>query len=367
MLYNWQQKDWPNFTYTLLGIEDFLFHFAERTGHVSGLLKTLSEETQLETVINLMVAEAVKTSEIEGEFISRKDVLSSIKKNLGLVKTPVAVKDKRAAGVSKLMIDIRNTFKEPLTDKKIFEWHRMLLESNNEIVVGGWRKHKEPMQVISGAIGKQKVHFEAPPSAKVPGEMKQFIRWFNDTAPSEKKEIKKAPLRAAITHLYFESIHPFEDGNGRIGRAVAEKALSQSIGRPVMLSLSKTIERDKKSYYNALQRASLSNEITNWVNYFVKIVVDAQVQAEEEIEFTLRKAKFFDQFKDLLNERQFIVIKRMLEEGVQGFEGGMNARKYVSLTKTSKATATRDLQFLLEKKILVVSGGGRSTGYQVNI
>lgn len=367
MLYNWQQKDWPNFTYTLLGIEDFLFHFAERTGHVSGLLKTLSEETQLETVINLMVAEAVKTSEIEGEFISRKDVLSSIKKNLGLVKTPVAVKDKRAAGVSKLMIDIRNTFKEPLTDKKIFEWHRMLLESNNEIVVGGWRKHKEPMQVISGAIGKQKVHFEAPPSAKVPGEMKQFIRWFNDTAPGEKKEIKKAPLRAAITHLYFESIHPFEDGNGRIGRAVAEKALSQSIGRPVMLSLSKTIERDKKSYYNALQRASLSNEITNWVNYFVKIVVDAQVQAEEEIEFTLRKAKFFDQFKDLLNERQFIVIKRMLEEGVQGFEGGMNARKYVSLTKTSKATATRDLQFLLEKKILVVSGGGRSTGYQVNI
>ncbi len=367
MPYNWQQKDWPNFTYTLRGIEDVLFQFAERTGHVSGLLKTLSEETQLETVINLMVAEAVKTSEIEGEFISRKDVLSSIKKNLGLAKASISIKDKRAAGVSKLMIDVRSTFKEPLTNKKIFEWHKMLLGSNNEIVIGDWRKHKEPMQVVSGAIGKQRVHFEAPPSAKVPGEMKRFIRWFNDNAPGGKTEIKKAPLRAAIAHLYFESIHPFEDGNGRIGRAIAEKALSQSIGRPVMLSLSKTIEANKKDYYAALQKASLSNEITNWINYFVKVVVDAQVQAEEEIEFTLKKAKFFDRFKNLLNERQLIVIKRMLEEGVQGFEGGMNARKYISLTKTSKATATRDLQFLLENKILVVSGGGRSTGYQVNV
>lgn len=367
MSYNWQQKDWPGFTYILHGVEDMLFHFAERTGHVSGMLKTLSSETQLETVINIMVAEAVKTSEIEGEFLSRKDVLSSIKRNLGLIKTYVAVKDKRAAGVSKLMIDVRNTYKEPLTDKKIFEWHSMLLGGNNDIIVGKWRKHKEPMQVVSGAIGKQKVHFEAPPSEKVPGEMKQFIRWFNDTAPGGKNEIKKAPLRAAIAHLYFESIHPFEDGNGRIGRAIAEKALSQCIERPVMLSLSKTIEADKKAYYSALQKASLSNDITGWINYFVKTVVDAQVQAEGEIEFTLKKAKFFDRYQNLLNERQLVVIKRMLEEGLQGFEGGMNARKYVSLTKTSKATATRDLGDLLEKKVLVSFGGGRSTGYQVNI
>ncbi len=368
MLYNWQQKDWPDFTYSLTRVEDLLFHFAERTGHVSGILKTISEETQLETVINLMVAEAVKTSEIEGEFVSRKDVLSSIRKNLGLTKTPVAVKDKRAVGVSNLMIDVRKTFKELLTDKKIFEWHKMLMgDDHTDIVTGNWRKHKEPMQVVSGAIGKQKVHFEAPPSEKVPGEMKQFIRWFNDTAPGGKKEIKKAPLRAAIAHLYFESIHPFEDGNGRIGRAIAEKALSQSIGRPVMLSLSKTIEAAKKTYYTALQKASLSNEITNWIYYFVKVVVDAQLQAEEEIEFTLKKAKFFDRYKNLLNERQLIIIKRMLEEGADGFKGGMNARKYVSLTKTSKATATRDLQFLLGNKILIAFGGGRSTGYQVNI
>jgi Fic family protein len=367
MPYNWQQKDWPGFTYNLQEIDDLLLLFAERTGHVSGMIKTLSDETQLETVINIMVAEAVKTSEIEGEFVSRKDVLSSIRKNLGLLKTVATIKDKRAVGVSKLMIDIRNTFKEVLTDKKIFEWHSMLMENNSGILAGKWRKHKEPMQIVSGAIGKQKVHFEAPPSEKVPGEMKQFIKWFNDTAPGGQKRIKKAPLRAAIAHLYFESIHPFEDGNGRIGRAIAEKALSQCIGRPVMLSLSKTIEADKKAYYTALQKASLSNEITAWINYFVKTVATAQVQAEEEIEFTLKKAKFFDRNKDLLNERQLIVIKRMLEEGAEGFEGGMNARKYVSLTKTSKATATRDLQYLLENKILAVFGGGRSTGYQVNI
>lgn len=367
MPYNWQQKDWPNFTYSLEGVDDLLFLFAEKIGKVTGMLKPLAEEIQLETVINLMVAEAVKTSEIEGEFISRKDVLSSIRKNMGLAKTPTVVKDKRVVGISKLMMDVRNTFKEPLTDKKIFEWHQMLMGKNADMLVGNWRKHKEPMQVVSGAIGKQKVHFEAPPSEKVPAEMKKFIRWFNDTAPKEKNEIKKAPLRAAIAHMYFESIHPFEDGNGRIGRAIAEKALSQTIGRPVMLSLSKTIEAEKKVYYNALQKASLSNEITNWINYFIKVVVDAQVQAEQEIEFTLKKAKFFDTYKNLLNERQLIVIKRMLVEGAEGFKGGMNARKYVSLTKTSKATATRDLQFLLEKKLLVAFGGGRSTGYQVNL
>jgi Fic family protein len=366
-LYNWQQKDWPEFRYKIGEVEDLFFQFAERVGHVSGVLKTLPEETRLETLIDIMVAEAVKTSEIEGEFISRKDVLSSVKKNLGLSKAPLAVKDKRAKGIGDLMMDVRNSFAESLTDKKIFEWHKMLLGGQgSEIAIGNWRKHKEPMQVISGAIGKEKVHFEAPPSAQVAGEMKKFINWFNETGPGGKKEIKKAPLRAAIAHLYFESIHPFEDGNGRIGRAIAEKALSQTIGRPVMLSLSKTIEADKKSYYESLQKASKSNEITGWINYFVKVIVDAQAQAEDEIEFTLKKVKFFDRFRSLLNERQLKVIKRILDEGAKGFEGGMNASKYISITKTSKATATRDLQDLLEKKILIAFGGGRSTGYKLN-
>ena len=229
-------------------------YFSRKNGHYTGVLKSLPAGLQMEAVIDVMTAEAIKTSEIEGEFISRKDVMSSIKKNLGLTVS-ATIQDKKAKGISELMVDVRNTFAEPLTKEKLFAWHTMLLKHNATIDVGRWRTHKEPMQVVSGAMGKQKVHFEAPPSANVPKEMELFIQWFNDTAPGGSKKIKKAPLRSAIAHLYFESIHPFEDGNGRIGRALAAKALSQGIGRPIMLSLSKTIEANKNNYYAALSKA----------------------------------------------------------------------------------------------------------------
>lgn len=363
--YNWEQNNWPNFKYNIAKADDWLFALAEKTGHFTGMLKSLPAASQMEAVIDVMTAEAIKTSEIEGEFISRKDVLSSIKKNLGFI-IKENIKDKKAKGISELMVDARNTFSEPLTKVKLFAWHSMLLSSDKSIEVGKWRTHKEPMQVVSGAIGKQKIHFEGPPSSKVPKEMQQYIKWYNDTAPGGSKEIKKAPLRSAIVHLYFESIHPFEDGNGRIGRALSEKALSQGIGRPVMLSLSKTIEANKNDYYAALSKAQQSADISNWVNYFIKVILDAQTEAEEQIEFTLKKVKFFDHHKNDLNERQLTVIKRMLEEGPQGFEGGMNARKYTGITKVSKATATRDLQDLANKNIFVASGGGRSSSYQIN-
>jgi Fic family protein len=277
------------------------------------------------------------------------------------------VKDKKAEGIGELMIDVHNTWKEELTKEKLFIWHAMLLKGSRQINTGSWRTHKEPMQVISGAIGKLKVHYEAPPSVSVPGKMDQFIAWFNETGPAANKEIRKAPVRSAIAHLYFETIHPFEDGNGRIGRAIAEKALSQGTGRPVLLSLSKTIEANKKSYYNALEKAQRSNEITSWINYFVKTVLAAQIEAEEQIDFTLKKAKFFDRFKDQFNTRQLTVIKRMLEDGLKGFEGGMNAGKYKSIAKTSKATATRDLQDLMDKGAITTFGGGRSTKYKVRL
>lgn len=367
LIYNWQQKDWPGFTFRQKEVEDSLLLLAEKAGHIAGILKALPPSIQMETVIDVMTAEAIKTSEIEGEFISRKDVMSSIKKNLGLLTDKTIVKDKKAKGVSELMVDVRNTFAEPLTKEKLFAWHTMLLSSEKNIEVGKWRTHKEPMQVVSGAVNKQKVHFEAPPSARVPKEMDRFVKWFNETAPGSPKEIKKAAIRSAIAHLYFESIHPFEDGNGRIGRAIAEKALSQGIGRPVLLSLSKTIEANKNDYYAALSKAQQRNEITNWINYFIKAVLDAQTEAEEQIDFTLKKVKFFDHFKNELNDRQLAVVKRMFDEGPDGFEGGMNARKYIGITKTSKATATRDLQLLAEIKALVASGGGRSTSYQLNL
>jgi Fic family protein len=366
-LYNWQQKDWPEFKYSLQNVENELFAFMTKVGKITGILNALPEDMQLDAVIDMMVLEAIKTSEIEGEYLSRKDVTSSIKNNLGLNTNPEKIKDKLAEGIGDLMIDVRNTFRELLTQEKLFTWHNMLLKDRADIKVGGWRDHKEPMQVVSGASGKQRIHFEAPPSDRVPQEMERFITWFNETGPGGVKEIKKAPVRSAIAHLYFEAIHPFEDGNGRIGRAIAEKALSQGIGRPALLSLSKAIEANKKEYYEALETAQRANEITKWINYFVKTILAAQTEAEEQIDFTLKKAKFFDRYKDQLNERQLKVIRRMLEEGPEGFTGGMNAAKYGSVTKTSKATATRDLQDLLEKGIFNVVGGGRSTRYQINI
>ena len=367
MNYSWQHPNWPDFRYTLEGLEDILFDFAERTGRVSGLLAGLSADTQAEAIIDLMVTEAIKTSEIEGEYLSRQDVMSSIRNNLGLGQKSEPVYDMRAQGAAELMVDVRNSFAGKLTADRLFSWHRMIMKGSKGITVGEWRSHEEPMQVVSGPMGREKVHFEAPPSAQVAEEMDRFIKWFNQTAPGEKHEIKRAEVRSAIAHLYFETIHPFEDGNGRIGRAIAEKALSQGIGRPVLLSLSRAIEADKKAYYDALQRAQRSLEITPWLSYFLQMSLEAQKQAEKLIEFTLKKAKFFDRFASQLNERQLKVVRRMLEEGPNGFEGGMNAGKYVSITTTSKATATRDLQDLAEKQIFIPTGGGRSTRYVLNL
>jgi len=367
MAYNWQLPDWPDFRYDLATIEDDLFAFAELTGCITGMLKTMPEETQIEAIISTMVAEAMKTSEIEGEYLSREDVMSSIRNHLGLNKRPDAIRDKKAQGAAELMVDVRNSFAKPLTMKKLFGWHELLLRHDRHITAGAWRSHEAPMQVVSGAYGRGTVHFEAPPSVRVPEEMKRFIRWFNDTAPGGAREIKKAPVRSAVAHLYFETIHPFEDGNGRIGRAIAEKALSQTVGRPVMLSLSRTIETNREAYYSALKTAQRGNEITEWIRYFTQAVLAAQHDTVRLIDFILKKTQFSDRFKDRLNDRQHKVVQRMLDAGAEGFEGGMSAQKYISLTRASKATATRDLQELVTLGVLTVTGSGRSTRYHLNI
>jgi len=365
MTYNWQLFDWPKFRYDVKVVEDLLFEYAQREGRTSGLFKGLAEDVKSEVIIDMMVSEAIKTSEIEGEYLSRRDVLSSIKKNLGVQNIP-QVSDLRVQGIAALMADVRGSFLTPLTEGTLFSWHKMVLMGSKGINVGQWRSHTAPMQVVSGSIGREKIHFEAPPSKGVAREMKNFITWFNKTMPQSQSDENKAPIRSAIAHLYFESIHPFEDGNGRIGRAISEKALSQGLGHPVLLSLSKTIEGNKKEYYQHLKDAQKTNEITTWVNYFVSEIVEAQRAAEKQIAFTLKKAQFFDQFKKEFNKRQEKVIGKMLEVGENGFEGGMSAKKYMSICKTSKATATRDLQNLTDKGAFLLTGSGRSTRYQVN-
>ncbi|NNM58335.1 MAG: Fic family protein [Legionellales bacterium] len=367
--YNWQKSDWPDFQYDLSTIHTTLISIAEKMGFIGGKLSYLTENLQTEAMINLIVEEAVKTSEIEGEYISRLDIRSSIKNKLGLNQPLVRVSDKRAQGAVELMLDARNTFAQPLTQAMLLDWHLMLLSwsSNSNLQVGCWRVGDEPMQIVSGHYGKWVVHYEAPPSDIVPNEMKKFTRWFNSTAPGKSRAIHFAPVRAAIAHLYFESIHPFEDGNGRIGRVIAEKALSQGVGYPVMLSLSQAIESDKKAYYKALNVASKSNEITDWIHYFANLVLRAQTEVEAQIDFILKKSHFFDTFERILNERQLKVVRRMMQEGASGFEGGMSAKKYMTITGTSKATATRDLQHLLTIQAFKQIGSGRSVRYELNL
>ncbi len=367
MKYNWQLSDWTEFTFQLGSSEKALFTFAQRAGRASGLLEGLSENIQTETVIEMMVLEAIKTSEIEGEYLNREDVMSSIRNNLGLAIPKEHIEDKRAEGVAALTIAVRNHYDEPLSKAMLLDWHNTLMQHNQKIKKGAWRTHEEPMQVISGAVGKEKTHFEAPPSRQVPQEMDAFITWFNDTAPGGKKEIDQPPVRSAIAHLYFESIHPFEDGNGRIGRFISEKALLQGTGSPVLLSLSTVIETNKNAYYNALKTAQRSNEISRWVEYFVMICLEAQSHAEEQIHFSLKKTRLFDRFKDRLNERQTKVVRRMLKEGLSGFKGGMSAKKYIAITRTSKATATRDLQELKQMGVLKLEGSGRNSKYSLNL
>jgi Fic family protein len=364
-MYNWQYKEWANFTYNSNAISEIASIFLEKLNEADIVLQNLSVSEQQEELIRFMISEATKTSEIEGEFISRQDLMSSIKNRLGLNISPEIIKDKRAVAVANLLVVVRNSYDNKFSEAEIKKWHKLLFENSKNINAGKWRTGIEPMQVVSGAIGKEIVHYEAPPSYRIPAEIKQFVHWYNSF--KVKDNIANAIIKTAISHLYFESIHPFEDGNGRIGRAIAEKCLAQSLGRPILLSLSSVIEKNKKDYYAALKNTQNSLEVTDWIAYFANVIMQAQVQAIEIIKFSLQKSKFFTHFQSNFNERELKVINKMFDAGAEGFEGGITARKYISITKTSKPTATRDLQHLSKIGALLVSGEGRSVHYNLNI
>jgi Fic family protein len=366
MTYNWQQKDWLKFHFDEDTFTEKAFSFMALAGQSIGYLNSLSNQNQAESIINLLVNEAIKTSSIEGEFISRVDLVSSIRKNLGYTTASFPIKDKRSEGIAKLLVKVREDFENDLTEEMLFEWYEMLMLGNNYIAVGKYRSHTEPMQVISGAIGKEEIHFEAPPSKQVGKEMNTFINWFNETKSTGKRPIKNVLIRTAIAHLYFETIHPFEDGNGRIGRVIAEKVLAQGLQKPILMSLSSIIESDKKLYYESLKKAQRTNNVTEWIHYFSDVIFKAQEQFVETIQFTIKKTKFFDRYKAEINEAQNKVLYRMLQDGEDKFIGGMNATKYQSIGTVSKATATRHLQDLVGKGILVSENEGRSTQYQIN-
>jgi Fic family protein len=366
MKWNWQQEDWPNFRYDVPQLEGRESLFLKEGGTVLGSLKHLGHQDKETLTIDLMSVEALKTSEIEGEHLNRESVQSSIRQQFGLhpSKKKVALAEQ---GIAEMLVDLYRSFSEPLTHATLFSWHRMVMKGRHDLMdVGGYRTHEDPMQVVSGADYNPKVHFEAPPSSRVKAEMDRFCTWFNRTSPTGETPLP-ALTRGGIAHLYFICIHPFEDGNGRIGRAIAEKALSQSFGAPTLIALSYVIEKNKKSYYSALEEANKSNEITPWLIYFEKTILEAQRSTGQHIEFLIKKTKLYDRLRGELNERQERVLARVFREGPDGFKGGLSAENYLKITGTSRATATRDLQDLVEKGAFVKTGEKKSTRYTLNL
>ncbi len=362
MIWNWQQSDWPKFTYADKALSLLETRFLHQAGMVLGTLKHIGNDEQSELRVDLISIEALKTSEIEGEILNRDSVQSSIRRNFGLDtdnrRVPPAER-----GIAEMMVDLHRSYDKRLSHAKLFAWHKMLCSGRNDLNdVGRYRTHADPMQVVSGAIHDPKVHFEAPPSDTMKAEMDRFIRWFNDTAPGGKNAL---PLltRAGIAHLYFVCIHPFEDGNGRIGRAIAEKSLSQGLGQPALLALSHTIEKGRKAYYRNLELGNKDLEITDWLIYFAETILSAQAYAQTLIDFLIEKTKLYDRLRGELNPRQEKVLARLFRAGPEGFEGGLSAENYIRITGTSRATATRDLQDLVEKGALIRTGERRHTRY----
>jgi Fic family protein len=317
-----------------------------------------------------MLSEAIKTSAIEGENLDRESVRSSLL-SLMTSDTLPGNANERASGAALLLVDVRRRWQAPLTDELLGNWQSMAVPDQrySTTLRGVYRNDPSPMQIVSGPYGRQRVHYEAPPAAEVPVEMATFLRWYNAEAAPEDNKGLSGIVRAGIAHLWFEVIHPFDDGNGRVGRAIADHALSRSCGYPTTACLATAIEADKKTYYSQLEQASRGDlDITAWLDYFADTVIEAQAIARLEVDFVLKKARFYEAYNDQFNDRQAKVVARMFAEGRKGFEGGITTRKYEAIARCPNRTASRDLSDLVAKGVIApLPGGGRTTRYQLNL
>lgn len=363
MAWNWQEPDWPDFTYDSAQLEPLERAFLLHSGEFFGAFRHVNGDDRDTLRIELISDEALKTSEIEGEFLNRDSLQTSLRQQFGLVsdsqRVPAAER-----GISEMMVDLYRSFADPLRHDTLFAWHKMLMTDDTKTieVIGGYRTHAEPMRVVSGRADKPTIHFEAPPSERIKKEMDAFAIWFNATGPAGSVALP-ALTRAGLAHLYFVSIHPFEDGNGRIGRAISEKSLAQNLGQPSLIALAYTIQRARKTYYDMLETSNKTNEITAWLVYFAQTILEAQRTTLKRVEFHIVKAKFYDRLRGKFNPRQEKVLTRMFREGIDGFKGGLSAENYISITRTSRATATRDLADLVAKGALTKTGERRHTRY----
>ena len=359
MYWIWERPGWPNFKFDPTAFTQLEREFHRNAGLILGSIRAVSITDADELKVNLLSNEALDTSKIEGEFLDRDSVQSSIRGQLGL-QTDGRRSSPKETGVSRMLVNLYKGYDKPLDQETLFSWHQLLMNGRIDLeIIGGYRIHEDPMRIVSGRLDSPQVFYEAPPSPRVPKEMETYLLWFNQTFHDGLPTL----VHAGLAHLYFELIHPFEDGNGRIGRAIAEKALAMGTKHPLITSLSSTIERNKKAYYQALEQANGSLEVTDWLVYFSNEVLKAQFQVQKLILFTVEKARYFESFQDKLNDRQSKVALRLFREGPEGFKGGLSAANYLRICTTSSATATRDLAEMVDLGALKKTGKLRHTRY----
>jgi Fic family protein len=364
MTYVHERPGWPEFTWDSKALAADLAGVHHRQGRRLGKLDALGFELRAEASLAALTEEVVKSSAIEGEHLNPEEVRSSIARRLGLEVAGLPRPSREVEGVVEMMLDATRAFDAPLTKERLFAWHAALFPTGrsgmHRITVGAWRTGEGgPMRVVSGPIGREHVHFEAPDAARLEAEMERFLRWFNDSSEAD------PVLKAGVAHFWFVTIHPFDDGNGRIARAIAEMALSRADGtKERFYSMSSGIEASRGEYYlelESVQRGDL--DITGWLAWFLGCL-DRTIEASDQtLGSALRKAKLWQQVnRGPVNERQRYVINRMLDE----FKGHLTTSKYAELANCSDDTALRDVRELLDRGILVKNpGGGRSTSYRL--
>jgi len=362
-MYIYEQPDWPNFTWNREEILNLLSTIAHRQGRLIGRMESLGFGLQSEASLESMTLEVLKSNEIEGEILDKDEVRSSIARKLGLDLAGLVHSDRHVDGVVEVMLDATQHFRDELTSERLFAWHAALFPTGRtglqKIVVGKWRNNSpdDPMQVVSGPMGKERVHFKAPDSKNLETEMNHFFKWFNND------DKKNAIVKAAIAHLWFVTIHPFDDGNGRLARTVTDMLLARADGvSKRFYSMSAQIRIERKQYYDILEKTQRgSTDITEWLIWFLECLNRSLIAAEEELSAVLFKARFWDHIKEFdLNNRQRKMINHLLDD----FEGKLTSSKWAKICKCSQDTAGRDIQYLISKNILVKeASGGRSTSY----
>ena len=363
-VYIHERSGWPALDWDSGRISQQLAEVRHRQGRLIGRMEALGFQLRTEAVLDTLTEDVLKSSEIEGEKLDRDQVRSSIARRLGIDIAGVTTADRNVEGVVEMMLDATQHYDEPLTAQRLFDWHAALFPTGrsgmSRINVGAWRDDKKgPMQVVSGPIGKERVHYEAPVAARLRGEMKKFLVWF------EKENSTDLVLKAGLAHLWFVTIHPFDDGNGRIARAIADMVLARSERSPQRFySMSAQIQKERKSYYEILEATQKGDvDVTLWLEWFLVCLGRAFDRAETILAAVLIKARFWDRFATTeLNERQRSMINRLLN----GFEGKLTSSKWAKLEKCSQDTALRDIEDLLRKHVLTKdSAGGRSTSYSL--